>query len=200
MTAGRTALLLLGLLALGLAAVPVMLPLPGTLLVATDTPAPSDVALLLDGSGTDALVGVEAWRRGGLVKDVVVVETPVKTHALVAYWSDFVAWGLARPSPTPAEHLRVVRSASSVPTAQTRAALAVLRQLGARSVLLPGGGLGSKLSRQDAAAILEPAGISLRLVPLGPLERDPARWYENADDRRAVLDEWLSLVTGGESL
>ena len=31
----------------------------------------------------------------------VIVEAPVKTHALVAYWSDFVRWGLAAPAATP---------------------------------------------------------------------------------------------------
>ena len=43
----------------------------------------------------------KAWREQGLVRDLVVVEAPVKTHALVAYWSDFVRWGLVPPPQTP---------------------------------------------------------------------------------------------------
>ena len=36
-------------------------------------------------------------------------------------------------------------------------------------------------------------GIDVRLVRYRDDGRDPARWYQNADDRRAVLDSWLQL-------
>ena len=40
-----------------------------------------------------------------------------------------------------------------------------------------------------------PAGISARLVRYGaPTMRDPAHWYQNAEDRRAVLDTWLQTL------
>jgi hypothetical protein len=172
---------------------PLWLPLPGTLLVGQDPPAVSDAALVLDGSGAEAVDGAERWRQTGLVRDVVLVETPVKTHGLVAYWSDFVAWGLARPSPTPPEHLRLVRAASPEPAAQARAAIGPLRAEGITSVLVPNGGIGSRLSQRDVGGTLAPAGIAVRVVPFGPPARDPARWYENADDRRAVLDLWVGL-------
>jgi hypothetical protein len=32
------------------------------------------------------------------------------------------------------------------------------------------------------------------MVRYGDAGRDPARWYQNADDRRAVLDSWLQLL------
>ncbi len=39
-----------------------------------------------------------------------------------------------------------------------------------------------------------PLGIDVRLVRYRDNGRDPAHWYENADDRRAVLDSWLQLL------
>jgi hypothetical protein len=180
------------------------LPLMGTLMVVDEPPQPAAVALLLDGSSTSALDGAEAWRQSGLVQDVVVVEGPIKTHALVAYWTDFVAWGLAKPSPTPAEHLHVVRTEDLNPASQARAALPALSALGARSVLTPGGWLGSRLARRQLDSVFSPAGIEVHLSRLpvsGPPGRDPARWYQDPQDRRAVLDlwiQWLVPFVGGE--
>ena len=177
------------------ALVPFALPLAGTLLVIDDPAVTADVALVLDGSGSAALDGAEAWRRAGLVRDVVVVEGPIKTHALVAYWSDFVARGLASPPPTPSEHLRVVRTSGRNPATQARAALPTLNELGARTVLTPGGWLGSRIARRQLESVLAPAGVGLRFVRMqGPPGRDPARWYTDAEDRRAVLDLWLQLA------
>jgi hypothetical protein len=137
----------------------------------------------------------EAWRQQGLVRDVVIVEAPVKTHALVAYWSDFVQWGLAPPSPTPATNLRVVRAASTQAGEQAAAALPALQSDAARSVLvLGGGGIGSRLVERQITDVLQPAGISARIVRYGDGGRDPAHWYQNAEDRRAVLDGWLQVL------
>jgi hypothetical protein len=184
--------LIVGLLALSAT---VWVPLLGTALTVSDPPERSDVALVLEGTAVDAPKAAEAWRQQGLVRDVVIVEAPVKTHALVAYWSDFVRWGLAQPSPTPAEHLRVVRAPSTQAAEQAVAALPALQADGARSVLVAGGGgIGSRVVEGQLAGVLGPAGISVRLVPTGSGGRDPARWYTNGDDRRAVLDSWLQLL------
>ena len=172
------------------------LPLLGTMMVVDEPPTPAAAALILDGSSSAALDGAEAWRQAGLVQTVVVVEGPIKTHALVAYWSDFVQWGLARPSPTPPEHLRVVRTEGLNPASQARAALPVLVELHADSVLTPGGWLGSRLARRQLESVLLPAGVSVHLARLalpGP-GRDPAHWYEDAESRRAVLDLWLQWL------
>jgi hypothetical protein len=185
-----------------LAAAVLAAPLLGTFMVVDDQPpAPASAALILDGSAASALDGAEAWRQAGLVQDVVIVEGPIKTHALVAYWSDFVRWGLARPSPTPPEHLRVMRTEGLNPATQARAALPALEGLHASSVLTPGGWLGSRLARRQLQSVLQPAGISVRLSSMGAPGRDPARWYTNAEDRRAVLDlwiQWLVPFVGGE--
>ena len=176
---------------------PLWLPLLGTGLAASDALAPGDVALVLEGTGRDALQVAESWRQQGLVHDVIVVEAPVKTHALVAYWSDFVRWGLADPSPTPAEHLRVVRAPSTQAGQQAEAALPALQLDAAGSVLVVGGGgIGSRLVERQLNEVLEPAGISLRMVAYAsnPTGRDLAHWYQNAEDRRAVLDSWLQLL------
>jgi hypothetical protein len=173
------------------------LPLLGTLMVVDEPPAPATAALILDGSSSAALEGAEAWRQAGLVQDVVVVEGPMKTHALVAYWSDFVRWGLARPAPTPPEHLHVVRTEGLNPATQARAALPALMSLGAHSVLTPGGWLGSRLARRQLESVFSPAGISVHLPRLpssGPPGRDPARWYLDPEDRRAVLDLWVQWL------
>lgn len=177
-------------------------PMPGTFMVVDEaSPAPASAALILDGSESAALDAAEAWRQAGLVQDVVIVEGPIKTHALVAYWSDFVRWGLARPAPTPPDHLRVVRTDGLNPATQARAALPALLDLHASSVLTPGGWLGSRLARRQLARVLGPAGISVHLASMGPPGRDPARWYANAEDRRAVLDlwiQWLVPFVGGD--
>jgi hypothetical protein len=177
------------------AAAPLWLPQFGTSLTMADPLAQADVALVLEGTGAEASQVAEQWRQKGLVHDIVIVEAPVKTHALVAYWSDFVSWGLAQPSPTPADHLRVVRSPSTQTTRQADAALPALQADNAREVLVVGGGgIGSRLVERDLANVLEPAGIGLRMVAYGTGTRDPARWYQNAEDRRAVLDTWLQLL------
>lgn len=177
------------------AATPVWLPAIGTGLTVSDTPDSGDAALVLEGTGVDATTAVEAWRQQDLIRDVVIVEAPVKTHALVAYWSDFVRWGLAQPSPTPADHLRVVRAPSTQAAEQAMAALPALRADGARSVLVAGGGgIGSRLVERQISEVFGPAEISLRMVPYASNERDPGRWYTNGDDRRAVLDSWLQLL------
>jgi hypothetical protein len=182
------------LLALAIGLAPLWLPLPGTLLVAEDAPQPADAALVLDGTATDVLEGVERWRREGLVRSVVMVEAPVRSHDIVAYWSDFVGYGVARPAPIPAEYLAVVRSASMAPATQARAALAALQALAVRSVLVPGGGLGSRIVAREVSAVLAPVGITSRVTRLGPPRRDPARWYLDPEDRRAVLDFWLQMA------
>jgi hypothetical protein len=184
-------------LALGLVvlALPVWLPIFGTVLAIDDALQPADVALVLEGTAKDATDVAEQWRAQGLVRDVVIVEAPVRTHALVAYWSDFVRWGLAAPPTTPADHLYVVRSPSTQAAQQANAALPAVQGVGARWVLVPGGGgIGSRLVERELRSVLEPAGIGVRLVRYRTDGRDPARWYQNAEDRRAVLDSWLQLV------
>lgn len=171
---------------------PVWLPLPGTALAVEDQLQTADVALVLEGTGKDAPGAAEAWRREGLVHDVVIVEAPVKTHALVAYWSDFVRWGLADPAPTPPDHLRVVRAGSSQAGQQAQAALAAIQELKAATVLvLGGGGIGSRLVERDLASVFSPFDVRIRMVRHGEAGRDPGAWYRNAEDRRAVLDSWL---------
>jgi len=178
-------------------ATPLWLPLLGTGLAASDAPNPGDVALVLEGTGRDAVAVAESWRQQGLVHDVVIVEAPVKTHALVAYWSDFVRWGLADPAPTPAEHLRVVRAPSTQAGQQAQAALPALQLDAAKSVLVVGGGgIGSRVVERQLNEVLQPASIDVRMVAYAssPPGRDPAHWYQNAEDRRAVLDSWLQLL------
>ena len=183
-------------LVVAIIASPFWLPLLGTTLAVNDTLAPADVALVLEGTGATATDAAEAWRQQGLVRDVVIVEAPVKTHALVAYWSDLVRRGLAAPAPTPADHLTIARSPSTQARQQAQAALPALRAAGATRVLvLGGGGIGSRLVARELAAVFGPAGISLRMVSYGnDRTRDPGHWYQNAEDRRAVLDSWLQTV------
>ena len=88
----------------------------------------------MEGTGTDATDAAEAWRQQGIVHDVIIVEAPVKTHALVAYWSDFVRWVLAAPAPTPPEHLSLVRAPSTQAAQQASAALPVLQAQAAQRV------------------------------------------------------------------
>ncbi len=185
--AGVIALILVG----GAMGVPAL----GTALTVSDPPARADVALVLEGTGADAISVVETWRQQGLVHEIVIVEAPVKTHALVAYWSDFVRWGLAAPSPTPAEYLRIVRAPNTQAGAQAEAALPSLAADGAHSMLVAGGGgIGSRVVEGQLQQVLGPEGISLRMVPYGTHGRDPADWIHNGDDRRAVLDSWLQLL------
>jgi uncharacterized protein len=186
------AALLLGVVVL---ATPVWLPLFGTALAVQDALEAADVGLVLEGTGKDAMDAVEAWRQQGVVRDVVVVEAPVKTHALVAYWSDFVRWGLAEQPATPAEHLRVVRAPSTQAGQQAEAALPALEEVHSRAVLVVGGGgIGSRLVERELTAVLGPAGMSVRMVRSGGSQREPGLWYQNAEDRRAVLDSWLQLL------
>jgi hypothetical protein len=167
----------------------------GTALVADDPMARSDVALVLEGTGKDALEVAEAWRQAGLVQDVVIVEAPVKTHDLVAFWSDFVRWGMAPPAPTPAEHVRIVRAPSTQASEQARAAAPALQALHTSSVLAPGGGgIGTRVAERGLASVLEPLGISVHMPSSGAPSREPSRWYTNAEDRRAVLDSWLQYL------
>jgi uncharacterized protein len=174
----------------------VWLPTIGTALVVEDALEPADVALVLEGTGARAPSAAEDWRQQGLVHDVVIVEAPVRTHALTAYWSDFVRWGLAEPAPTPADHLRIVRALSTQAGEQARSALAALQATHAHTVLvLGGGGIGSRLIERELGATLNPAGISVRMVRYGrEATRDPAHWFQNAEDRRAVLDSWLQYL------
>jgi hypothetical protein len=183
------------IIALGVVAAPMWLPSLGTGLTEDDPLSPADAALVLEGTGATATSVAEAWRQQGLVHTVVVVEAPVKTHALVAYWSDFVRWGLAPPSPTPAENLRVVRAPSTQAGEQAMSALSTLQADQVRSVLvLGGGGIGSRVVERQVADVLKPAGITSTIVGYGSGGRDPAHWYQNAEDRRAVLDGWLQAL------
>src|SRR5258708_8428785 len=138
-------------------ALPAWLPLFGTALAVEDPIQPADVALVLEGTAKDATDVAELWRQQGLVRDVVIVEAPVKTHALVAYWSDFVRWGLAPPPPTPAEHLQVVRAPSTQATQQAQAALSAVQRDAARRLLVPGGGgIASRLVQRERGSVFGP--------------------------------------------
>ena len=137
-----------------LIATPLWLPLLGTALAVEDRLQPADVALVLEGTAKNAPAAAEAWRQQGLVHDVVIVEAPVKTHALVAYWRDFVRWGLAEASPTPPEHLRVARAASTQAGEQARAALPAIQEFeGTKVLVLGGGGIGSRLGERARQAV-----------------------------------------------
>jgi hypothetical protein len=188
--------LVIAILALAVAAAtPVWIPTIGTALTEDDPPESADAALVLEGTGATATSVAERWRQQGLVRDVVIVEAPVKTHALVAFWSDFVRWGLAPASPTPAEHLRVVRAPSTQAGQQATAALPALEATQAHAVLvLGGGGIGSRLVERQVSEVLQPAGIDSRIVRYGDSGRDASRWYQSAEDRRAVLDGWLQVL------
>jgi hypothetical protein len=48
--------------------------------------------------------------------------------------------------------------------------------------------------QRELSAVLEPAGMRLRLARMAPPRYDAARWYEAAEGRRAVLDLWLQLL------
>jgi hypothetical protein len=193
--APKSVLAALGAILVVVLAAPVWLPVLGTALAVDDPLQPADVALVLEGTGKAAMEASEAWRRQGIVRDVVIVEAPVKTHALVAYWSDFVRWGMVAPPATPPEHLRVVRAPSTQGGQQALAALPVVQALRGRSVLVPGGGgIGSRLVERELDAVLRPAGIDVRLVRYGDAARDPADWFKVAEDRRAVLDSWLQML------
>ena len=182
-------------IALVVLALPLWLPLFGTALAVDDAVQPAEVALVLEGTAKDATDAAETWRQQGVVREVVIVEAPVKTHALVAYWSDFVRWGLAPPAATPTEHLQIVRAPSTQAAQQAHAALAAVQRTAARRLLVPGGGgIGSRLVERELLSVFGPLGIDVRLVRYRDGSRDPARWYENADDRRAVLDSWLQLL------
>src|SRR5262245_52895942 len=61
---------------------PAWLPWFGTALAVDEPLAAADVALVLEGTGATATDAAEAWRQQGLIRDVVIVEAPVKTHAL----------------------------------------------------------------------------------------------------------------------
>jgi hypothetical protein len=115
-----------GALVVVVLAAPLWLPQLGTSLTVSEPVEAADAALVLEGTGTSATDAAEGWRQQGIVRDVIIVEAPVKTHALVAYWSDFVRWGLAAPAPTPPEHLRVVRAPSTQAAEQACAALPAL--------------------------------------------------------------------------
>jgi len=192
------ALVLVVIVIVSVGTAPIWLPFFGTALAVEDPLSPGDVALVLEGTGVDATQVAETWRQQGLVHDVVSVEAPVKTHALVACWSDFVRWGLAPPSPTPAEHLRIVRAPSTQAGEQATAALPALLQGAAagdaKVLVVGGGGIGSRLVQQQLADVLQQHGMSVLMVAYGSGGRDPSRWYQNADDRRAVLDSWLQLL------
>ncbi|HEY2593961.1 MAG TPA: hypothetical protein VGK33_08675 [Chloroflexota bacterium] len=191
----RVFLVVVLIVAVSVLAAPVWLPSVGTTLTEDDPVAPADAALVLEGTGATATDVAETWRQQGLVHNVVIVEAPVKTHALVAYWSDFVRWGLAAPSPTPAEFLRVERASSTQAGQQASTALPALQADAAHSVLvLGGGGIGSRLVEQQVGDALGPAGITSAIVDYGGGGRDPGQWYQNAEDRRAVLDAWLQVL------
>jgi hypothetical protein len=90
-----------------------------------------------------------------------------------------------------------VRAPSTQGGQQAQAALPALQADGAHSVVVVGGGgIGSRVVERQLSDVLQPAGISLRMVPYadGTTGRDPAHWYQNAEDRRAVLDSWLQLL------
>src|SRR5258708_33291007 len=141
-------------------ALPAWLPLFGTALAVDDTIQPAEVALVLEGTARDATDAAELWRQQGLVRDVVIVEAPVKAHALVAYWSDFVRWGLAPPPTTPAEHLQVVRAPSTQAAEQAQAALSAVQRAAARRVLLPGGGgIGSRPGADEPDSAVGAPGV-----------------------------------------
>jgi hypothetical protein len=176
-------------------ATPIWLPWLGAVLVVDDGLQPGDVALVLEGTGSDATDVAEAWRQQGLVHAVVIVEAPVKTHALVAYWSDFVRWGLAAPAATPAVYLQVVRAPSTQAAEQARAALPALQADSVRQVLVVGGGgIGSRLVKRLLLSVLAPAGMDVRMVAYAGAMQNPGRWYQDAMERRAVLDSWLQLL------
>ena len=188
---------LLAIAAVGLLialASPLWIPLLGLALVDSDPLAPADAVLVVDGAGIEAMDVAEGWRRDGYVKTVILVETPLETHALVTYWTDLVKAGLARPSPTPPEFLHIVRAERATPGIQAQAALPDLEAVGAKSVIVMGGGLGSRLTRREIGSVFAPRGLALRLVQPAPPVRDPAAWYANADDRRRVLGLWLQLL------
>ncbi len=70
-----------------------------------------------------------------------------------------------------------------------------MQRAAARRVLVPGGGgIGSRLVERELLSVFGPAAVEVRLVRYRDDARDPARWYQNADDRRAVLDSWLQLL------
>ena len=62
--------------------------------------------------------------------------------------------------------------------------------------MVGGGGIGSRLVQRELSSVLSPAGISTRMVRYGAptTMREPAHWYQNAEDRRAVLDAWLQTL------
>lgn len=195
----RALLKLLAFAVLVLVLSPLWLPLAGLALVDVEAVETADAILVVHGAGPTAVERAEDARRAGTARWVVIVEGPVRTHAWTTYWTELVRLGLAQPAPTPPELLRIVRADSEQPAAQARAALPALQELGVRSVLVPAGGLSSRLVGRDVRAVLGPAGIGVRVVQYAPPEREPGRWFFNADDRRYVLSSWLQLVVPGLS-
>jgi hypothetical protein len=170
------------------------LTLPGVALVDVEPLVPADAAVVLEGSGLHALERAEEWRQLGIVRRIVMIEAPIKTHALVTYWSDLVNEGMALPAPVPAAALTMVKSPRAGVRTQLEAAVPALRATGSRSILVLSGAMGSRLTRREVQAALGGSGFEYTLVLAEPPERPPSAWYQDADDRRHVLGAWLQLL------
>jgi uncharacterized SAM-binding protein YcdF (DUF218 family) len=179
------------------ATAPAWLPRIGTFLEVRDPLAPADAIVVLAGNAPLRLRHGNDLYQAGYAPVVIISDERVRTHGLNVAWHELYDLGLAAADlpHSAAVLLTDPPPASTIDEAQRDAAL--LRQRGARSVILVTDPFHSRRARRMFAAQLGRYGIQVRSSPSPPDRVDLARWWTDRYSTRTVVQEWIKLLWYG---
>ena len=165
----------------------------GTLLIAAEPPAPSDVIIVLAGNAPDRLPHAEELRAQGYANLLLVSDEQVHTHGLETTWSALYRAGVAAPE-LPPEALIILDDPPPESTIdEARRDADILARRGVHSALLVTDAFHSFRARLLFRAALARRGISVRSTPVADA-LDLAHWWSHPVTARRVAEEWTKLA------
>jgi len=165
----------------------------GTLLMAVQTPEPSDVIVVLAGNAPDRLLRAEELRSQGYAGLLLVSNEQVHTHGLETTWLTLYRAGVSAPQ-LPPEALLVLDDPPPESTIdEARRGADLLASRGVHSALLVTDAFHSWRASLLFHAAFARRGISVRSTPAADT-LDLAHWWSHPVAARRVAEEWTKLA------
>jgi uncharacterized SAM-binding protein YcdF (DUF218 family) len=177
----------------GLVAVAVWFLNAGTLLIARETPQPSDVIVVLAGNAPDRLLRAEELRAQGYSNLLLVSNERVHTHGLETTWLELYRAGVSAPDLPPDSVIVLDDPPPESTIDEARRDADIVANRGLHSALLVTDAFHSRRASWLFRAAFARRGLSVRSAPAADY-LDLAHWWSHPVAARRVAEEWTKLA------
>jgi uncharacterized SAM-binding protein YcdF (DUF218 family) len=165
----------------------------GTLLIACETPQPSDVIVVLAGNAPDRLLRAEELRAQGFSNLLLVSNERVHTHGLETTWLELYRAGVSAPDLPPDSVIVLDDPPPESTIDEARRDADIVASRGLHSALLVTDAFHSWRASLLFRAAFARRGLSVRSTPAADY-LDLAHWWSHPIAARRVAEEWTKLA------